>query len=156
MSAYYWIKLLHILSATILFGTGIGTAFFMYKAFKSQNREAIRITTQNVVLADWLFTTPAVVIQLPTGVWLTIQLNIPFESAWFVIVISMFIIIGACWIPVVWIQIRIREIITGGGEIEDTNRLMRYWISLGIPAFSCVLILYFLMVSKIGVGYLLF
>ena len=68
MSAYYWIKLLHILSATILFGTGIGTAFFMYKAFKSQNREAIRITTQNVVLADWLFTTPAVVIQLPTGV----------------------------------------------------------------------------------------
>ena len=156
MSAYYWIKLLHILSATILFGTGIGTAFFMYKAFKSQNREAIRITTQNVVLADWLFTTPAVVIQLPTGIWLTIQLNIPFESAWFVIVISMFIIIGACWIPVVWIQIRIREIITGGGEIEDTNRLMRYWISLGIPAFSCVLILYFLMVSKIGVGYLLF
>ncbi len=156
MSAYYWIKLLHILSATILFGTGIGTAFFMYKAIKSQNREAIRITTQNVVLADWLFTTPAVVIQLPTGIWLTIQLNIPFESAWFVIVISMFIIIGACWIPVVWIQIRIREIITGGGEIEDTKRLMRYWISLGIPAFSCVLILYFLMVSKIGVGYLLF
>ena len=156
MSAYYWIKLLHILSATILFGTGIGTAFFMYKAFKSQNREAIRITTQNVVLADWLFTTPAVVIQLPTGVWLTIQLNIPFESAWFVIVISMFIIIGACWIPVVWIQIRIREIISSGGEIEETNSLMRYWISLGIPAFSCVLILYFLMVSKIGVGYLLF
>jgi len=156
MSAYYWIKLLHILSATILLGTGIGTAFFMYKAFKSQNREAIRITTQNVVLADWLFTTPAVVIQLPTGVWLTIQLNIPFESAWFVIVISMFIIIGACWIPVVWIQIRIREIISSGGEIEETNSLMRYWISLGIPAFSCVLILYFLMVSKIGVGYLLF
>ncbi len=156
MSAYYWIKLLHILSATILLGTGIGTAFFMYKAFKSQNREAIRITTQNVVLADWLFTTPAVVIQLPTGVWLTIQLNIPFESAWFVIVISMFIIIGACWIPVVWIQIRIREIISSGGEIEETNSLMRYWICLGIPAFSCVLILYFLMVSKIGVGYLLF
>ncbi len=75
MNLYLWIKLLHIVGATVLFGTGLGTAFFMLKAY--------------------------VIVQLMTGLWLTHKVGIPFSSAWFVAVISLFAFVGACWIPVV-------------------------------------------------------
>ncbi len=151
MNAYLWIKLIHILSATILFGTGIGTAFFMLKAYLSNNDEAMAVTTRNVVIADWLFTTPAVVIQLVSGIWLTARLGIPFESEWFVAVISLFVFVGVCWLPVVRIQIRIRNLITTGAGRDAYAGLMKVWLALGIPAFLSVLILFYLMVSKTGV-----
>jgi len=150
MSLYLWIKLLHILSATVLFGTGMGTAFFMLKAYLSHNDQAMKITTGTVVMADWIFTTPAVVIQLATGLWLTSRMNIAFDSSWFVAVISLYAIVGLCWMPVVWIQIRIRNLIADGAAREDYKNLMRAWVALGVPAFSAVLIIFYLMVSKLG------
>jgi uncharacterized membrane protein len=150
MTPYLWIKLLHILSATVLFGTGMGTAFFMYRAYLSNNDVAMAITTRHVVMADWLFTTPAVVVQLLTGIWLTEKLNISFGSTWFVTVIFLYIFIGACWVPVVWIQIRIRDLIARGAKRDKYKTLMRMWVALGVPAFTSVLVLFFLMVSKVG------
>ena len=150
MTLHLWIKLLHILSATVLFGTGMGTAFFMLKAYLSKNDEAMAVTTRNVVMADWLFTTPAIVVQLATGLWLTDKLNISFNSAWFIAVICLYVFVGFCWIPVVWIQIRIRDQIASGASRGDYKKLMRAWIALGVPAFTNVLILFYLMVSKIG------
>jgi uncharacterized membrane protein len=150
MTLYLWIKLVHILSASVLFGTGMGTAFFMFRAHLSKNDEAIAVTTRNVVMADWVFTTPAVVIQLVTGLWLTDKLNISFTSTWFIAVIGLYILIGICWIPVVWIQIRIRDLIAGGANRDDYRKLMRTWIALGVPAFASILILFFLMVAKVG------
>jgi uncharacterized membrane protein len=151
MSIHLWIKLVHILSATVLFGTGMGTAFFMFKAYLSKSDEAMRVTTRNVVLADWVFTTPAVVLQFVTGIWLTHKLNIAFSSPWFVTVISLYMLVGLCWIPVVSIQIRIRNLITDGHSRDDYKNLMRTWVLLGIPAFASVLVIFFLMVSKLGV-----
>ncbi len=156
MTAYLWIKLLHIVSATILFGTGLGIASFMLRAYVSENTEAIKVTARNVVIADWIFTTPAVVIQLVTGIWLVYRLGIPFNSAWFISVIGLFILVGACWIPVVRIQIRIRDMMDDPQDHADYRKLMRIWIALGIPAFFGVLILFFLMVSRIGTNRVLF
>lgn len=150
MSAFLWIKLVHILSATILFGTGIGTAFFMIKAYLSENDEAMRITTRTVVAADWLFTTPSIVIQFVTGLWLTSKLNIAFDSAWFIAVISLYVFVGICWTPVVWIQIRIRNLIAAGAGRESYKKLMTVWMALGVPAFASVIVIFFLMVSKLG------
>lgn len=150
MNSYLWIKLVHIVGATVLFGTGLGIAFFMLKAFLSGSREALAVTARNVVLADWIFTAPAVVIQLLSGVWLTRQIGIPFDSAWFVAVVGLFILVGACWIPVVWIQIRIRKIVSDGGSSVDIQRLMSVWIGLGAVAIIGVLLLLFLMVSRVG------
>lgn len=150
MTLYLWVKLLHILSATVLFGTGVGTAFFMLKAYLSKNDAAMAVTTRTVVVADWLFTTPAVVIQLATGLWLTTRLGISFASKWFIAVICLYVVVGCCWIPVVWIQIRIRDLITAGASRNDYKKLMRAWIALGTPAFTSVIVLFFLMVSKIG------
>lgn len=150
MTTYLWIKLVHIISATVLFGTGMGTAFFMLKAYLSQDEQAMKVTTNTVVLADWLFTTPAVVIQLATGLWLTAKLNIAYDSAWFVAVISLYALVGFCWIPVVWIQIRVRNLIADGCARDKYKNLMRAWMALGVPAFSAVIVIFYLMVSKLG------
>lgn len=152
MNIYLGIKLLHIVSATILFGTGLGTAFFMLQAYRSGNDEAMKSTTQTVVLADWLFTTPAVIMQIVSGLWLTQRLGIPFTSVWFITVIALFCLVGACWLPVVWIQIRIRQLFRAGAGIDECRTLMRVWIALGVPAFTAVLALFWLMVYKPGIG----
>lgn len=144
------VRLVHIVSASILFGTGLGIAFFMLRAHLSGNEEAMAVTTSNVVLADWIFTTPAVIVQAITGLWLTYKLSLPMDSLWFVLVITVFVLVGLCWIPVVRIQIRIRNIIAIGGRPDEYQGLMKLWASLGIPAFLGVLALYFLMVSKWG------
>jgi len=150
MTLYLWVKLVHILSATVLFGTGLGTAFFMLRAHLSRNDEAMAVTTRNVVMADWLFTTPAVIVQLLTGLWLTDKLNISFGSTWFIAVICLYGFVGICWIPVVWIQIRIRDLIAGGAQRDAYRLLMRWWMALGVPAFASVLVLFFLMVFRTG------
>ncbi len=150
MNFYLWIKLVHILSAAVLFGTGMGTAFFMLRAYLSQNDEAMMVTTKTVVIADWIFTTPAVVIQLATGLWLTSYLNIAFDSPWFVAVILLYALIGICWIPVVCIQIRIRNLIAAGARRVDYKNLMRTWTALGVPAFASLIIIFYLMVSRLG------
>lgn len=144
------VRLVHIVSASILFGTGLGIAFFMLRAHLSGNEEAMAVTTSNVVLADWIFTAPAVIVQAITGLWLTYKLSLPMDSLWFVLVISLFVLVGLCWIPVVRIQIRIRNIIAIGGRSDEYQGLMKLWVSLGVPAFLGVLALYFLMVSKWG------
>jgi uncharacterized membrane protein len=153
MTTYLWLKLVHILSATVLFGTGLGTAFSMLRSYLSGSEEAMRVTTRNVVLADWLFTTPAVIIQLATGLWLTSLLSIDVASRWFMAVIGLYVFVGLCWLPVVWIQIRIRNLIADGRPRNSYASLMRAWTALGILAFSAVLVIFYLMVSKAGISY---
>ena len=155
MILYLAIKLLHILSGTILFGTGLGTAFFMYKAYRSGNIEAMRVTTSHVVIADWFFTTPAIVVQLLTGVWLTLDLGISVGSAWFMIVIGLFALICACWLPVVWIQIKVRNMLRDSATVSDIRKLMTAWVLLGIPAFLSVIVLFSLMVYKPWMSWLI-
>ena len=153
MTTYLWLKLIHIVSATVLFGTGLGTAFFMLKAYLDGNEDALRATARNVVIADWLFTTPAVVIQLISGIWLTSLLNIAFNSQWFIAVISLYVFVGLCWLPVVWIQIRVRDLLAAGRSRDSYAGLMRVWIALGVPAFLSVMVIFYLMVSKSGISY---
>jgi uncharacterized membrane protein len=150
MNMYLWVKLVHVVSATLLFGTGIGSAFFMLRTYLSRNDEAMRITARNVVIADWLFTAPAVVIQFASGLWLTAELKIAYDSAWFVAVVSLYALAGACWIPVVWLQIRVRDMAAAGQGRESYVKLMRLWMALGVPAFASVLVIFFLMISKLG------
>ncbi len=155
MNIYFTVKAIHIISASILFGTGIGTAFFMLRAYLSANTEALVVTTKNVVFADWLFTTPAIFVQLITGLWLVGILGISHGSLWFIVVVSLFVVVGICWIPVVGIQIKMRTAISNGASIEAIAPLMRVWIALGIPAFMSMIVLFFLMVSKYGVAKIL-
>ncbi|MBS0288584.1 MAG: DUF2269 domain-containing protein [Proteobacteria bacterium] len=152
MDNYSLLKLIHIISATVLAGTGAGSAFFMLMAYQSKNIQAIAVTTKHVVLADWIFTTPAVIIQLVTGILLMKRLNYSFTSTWFYIVISLFIFIGLCWLPVVYIQYKLKDkaiIAIKTSTLEPGfNALIRLWTCLGILAFSSILIVFWLMVYK--------
>jgi uncharacterized membrane protein len=154
MSALYpLLKLLHIVSATILFGTGLGTAFQMWSVQKSGNVRAIATVARQVVWADILFTTPAVVVQPLSGfalIWLT---GIDPLSPWLLAAYALYVLTGLCWLPVVFIQLRLRDLAAEAAESgaplpQRYNRLWRLWFALGWPAFSAVLAIFWLMVAK--------
>lgn len=153
MESYFALKLAHVLSSTLLFGTGLGTAFFMWMAHRSGRVEAIAVTSRHVVLADWLFTTPAVILQPLTG-WLLMQrLGMDFGQSWLAATLVLYVLIGACWLPVVVIQLRIRDLaaaaLASGSPLPARyRRLMALWFSLGWPAFLGVLLIFWLMFFK--------
>ena len=152
MDNYLVLKYLHVLCAIVLAGTGAGIAFFMLMASRSKNIPVIAHTARLVVLADWIFTTPAVVGQLITGVLLMQRLQYSFSAPWFMCVISLFVFIGCCWVPVVFIQYRLKKLAEDAeqtGELSEAfYRSMKYWVALGIPAFSGILMMLWLMIFK--------
>jgi len=151
--AYTLLRLIHILSAAILFGTGLGIAFFMWTAHRSRDVAAIAVTMRNVVVADFLFTAVAVVVQPLTG-WLLIRAasHDPLSS-WLVASYVLYVVTGLCWLPVVWLQLRLRDfsrtaVETHGGLPPAYFSHMRLWFRLGWPAFISVLAIYALMVLR--------
>ncbi|KZN65909.1 hypothetical protein N473_10095 [Pseudoalteromonas luteoviolacea CPMOR-1] len=152
MEPYFIAKFIHILAAIVVMGTGAGIAFFMFMANRSNNPQAIYITTRHVVLGDWFFTTPAVIIQIVSGLYLMHLLGYSFQSPWFLTVAGLFTFIGLCWLPVLKIQYRLRALAAidqEQGEVSvEFKHLMRRWTLLGIPAFAAILILLALMVFK--------
>ncbi|SFG50786.1 Uncharacterized membrane protein [Novosphingobium sp. CF614] len=152
MHDYLLLKTVHILSSTLLFGTGLGTAFHGWMANRSGVLVARRVVNRNVELADWLFTTPAVIVQPVTGVWLANLAGYPLTTPWLMAAIVLYVLVGACWLPVVAIQIRMRRIAEATPDGADLprhyHRLARWWFALGWPAFIGVIIIFWLMVAK--------
>lgn len=150
---YLWIKVLHVVSATVLFGTGLGIAFFKVTADGSGDVRAMRVVGERVVWADGLFTTPAIVVQAVTGVALARMAGFPLLSGWVLAAIVLYCIAGACWLPVVWLQIRMRDLARAAEQTqaavgERYRRYARIWFWLGVPAFTAVLAVFVLMVVK--------
>ena len=153
MDYYLLLKTVHIVSATVLFGTGLGTAFHMWMSHLSGSLPAIAVAARNTVIADFLFTTPAVVVQPATGVLLAIHAGIPLTEDWLLLSIGLYLVTGACWLPVVWLQVRMHRLaeaaLAGGTELPDRYyRYARRWFWLGWPAFSAVLAIFYLLVFK--------
>jgi uncharacterized membrane protein len=151
--SYLLLKYIHILSATLLFGTGLGTAFHGFLAFRTRDPRVIAAVGRSVILADWLFTAPAVVIQPVTGIVMAILASLPLSTGWLVLTFALYVLIGACWLPVVWLQIKLRAIardslFTGAPLPETYFRYLRYWFALGWPAFAGVLAIFYLMIFK--------
>lgn len=153
MSAYLLVKTLHILSATVLFGTGMGIAFFMLRSHFTPDLTQKLYAARNTVLADWLFTLPAVILQLLTGLWLLWKTGYAFDSFWVLTSIGLYLLAGACWLPVVWIQLQLRGLLEHAIETDSPlstrySRLFSWWFALGWPAFTAVVLIFYLMVSK--------
>lgn len=154
MTTYLVLKWLHILCSTILFGTGIGIAFFKWIADRSGDIKAIRISAERTVLADWVFTTPAVVLQPATGFALVYLAGYPMLlTGWIFYAVCLYVFAGLCWLPVVWLQIRMREMarVADGANAPLPQQYWTYariWFWLGVPAFSALLLVYWLMVAK--------
>jgi uncharacterized membrane protein len=155
VSSYFIVKAVHIVSAAVLFGTGLGIAFFKWATDRTGNVAAILVVSEKVVLADWLFTLPAIVIQALTGVTLGRLLGYPMSHGWLAWSIALFVLAGCCWIPVVWLQIRMRNLVRmseqEGVRVPANYRVYaRLWFWLGVPAFSAVVLVFWLMVAKPG------
>ncbi|WP_305793091.1 DUF2269 family protein [Sedimenticola hydrogenitrophicus] len=158
MIEYALIKWIHILSATLLFGTGLGSAFYKWCADRQGNLATMAHTNRMVVIADWAFTTPTIIIQPITGLWLVHLLGIPLDQGWVLLTLFLYCLAGACWLPVVWLQIRMRDLahaaLTQNSAMD--SRYQRYahiWFWLGIPAFSAMIGVYFLMVFKPAISF---
>jgi uncharacterized membrane protein len=150
---YFWLKLAHIVSATLLFGAGLGTAFFFWMAVRGGNVQAIAVTARTVVLADTWFTAPAVVVQPLTGALLIERMGLPWRTSWIVLALALYALAGACWLPVLWLQWRMRELAADAARDrialpEKFHRYFRFWFALGWPAFIAVLAIFWLMVMK--------
>ena len=149
MEHYLVLKLIHILAAVVVTGTGAGIAFFMFMANRSK---AIYVTAQHVILGDWVFTTPAVITQIITGVYLMNMQGYSFSAPWFYWVIGLFTFIGVCWLPVLRIQYKLRELakisVDSNEVTPEFKSLMKTWTLLGIPAFTAILGIFWLMVFK--------
>jgi uncharacterized membrane protein len=155
MSSYFVLKAVHIVSAAVLFGTGLGIAFFKWIADRTGDVAAIRVVSEKVVVADWLFTLPAIIVQALTGVALARKLGYPLSHGWLAWSLALFCMAGLCWIPVVWLQIRMRDLARtserDGTPMAATYRsYARLWFWLGVPAFAAVILVFWIMVAKPG------
>lgn len=155
MSLYEFLKLLHLIGASVLLGTGAGIAFFMLMAHRTRNVTVIAHTAHIVVLADYLFTASAVVLQPVTGMLLAHIAGYPLSSPWIAWSMALYLVTGAFWLPVVWMQTRMRDLAMEAAANDETlpaayHRLWRLWFAFGFPAFGAVLTIIWLMTAKPG------
>lgn len=152
---YFILKWIHIISATFLFGTGVGSAFTLFMANRSKDTASIYFATRYVVIADWVFTTPSIIIQLLTGIGLVYAVGYSFTDAWVLWGIILYFFAGACWLPVVWMQIKMRDmakeaLATGEPLPERYWNMDKGWVILGSLAFPAIVVVFWLMVAKPG------
>lgn len=153
MDLYLALKIAHLVGATVLLGTGAGIAFFMLMAHRTADPALIAHTARIVVVADTVFTASAVVIQPITGASLATLVGYPLLGGWIGISLVLYVVTGLFWLPVVWIQLRLRDLAAAAAKSRsplpaDYHRLFRIWFLCGFPAFASVLAIIWLMVAK--------
>ena len=151
-----WSELLrvaHILGACVLIGTGSGIAFFMLMAHRTADPVFVAQTASVVVVADMLFTATVAIAQPITGYLLMQQIGWDFSDGWLALSLALYVFIGLFWLPVVWIQAKMRDEARMSAQqgialTQRYNRLYRIWFACGIPAFSAIVVLLWLMVTR--------
>lgn len=146
-------RFVHVIGAVVLLGTGGGIAFFFVMANRSRNVTVIAHVARTVVIADWIFTATAVVLQPITGILLAVETGWPLDTPWIVVSLALYVLVGLFWLPVVGIQIRLRdmagEAAASGAPLPPLyRRLFRIWFACGYPAFVSVLAILWLMIAR--------
>jgi uncharacterized membrane protein len=150
---YFVLKYLHIIGAAVLLGTGSGIAFFMLAAHLGGKPTVIAGVARIVVIADFIFTATAVVLQPVTGSLLALHVGYSFWDGWIVWSMVLYVITGALWLPVVWMQMRLRDLASAaaaeGSPLPDEyHQIFWLWFAFGIPAFVAVAAILWLMIAK--------
>lgn len=151
---YLSVKWLHILSSAVLFGTGIGSAFYLLLATLGRDARAVATVSRYVVITDWVFTATTAVFQPLSGFWLMhLAGGMPWSTPWIAWSLALYALAIACWIPVVWIQLRLRDVAmraaSAGSVLPPVYwRFFRWWVGLGCVAFLAFLAIFYLMVAK--------
>jgi uncharacterized membrane protein len=150
---YFAVKYLHVIGAAALLGTGAGIAFFMLMAHLRGDIRIIAGVARIVVIADFVFTATAVVAQPTTGILLAWQAGYSLWEGWIFWSIVLYFVTGAFWLPVVWMQIRMRELAEESVRVltplpSGYHRLFWVWFAFGFPAFAAVLAIFWLMIAR--------
>jgi uncharacterized membrane protein len=150
---YLVLKFVHVIGAAVLLGTGTGIAFFMLLAHRDGRPVVVAGALRIVVIADFLFTTTAVVAQPITGAWLALAMGYELLDGWIVLSVLLYLVTGAFWLPVVWMQLRMRDLaiaaVKAGTPLPAAyHRLFRWWFAFGFPAFAAVLAIFWLMIGR--------
>jgi len=157
MLTYFALKFAHIIGAAVLLGTGAGIAFFMLVAHRTGNAGVVAGVARIVVIADFLFTATAVVVQPITGALLTWTVGYSLLDGWILLSIALYLLTGAFWLPVVWMQMRMRDLAVQAVREDaplpaEYHRLFRLWFAFGFPAFAAVLAIFWLMIARPQIG----
>ncbi len=150
---YLALKFMHVIGAAVLLGTGAGIAFFMLMAHFTGKAGVVAAVARIVVIADVLFTATAVVLQPVTGVALAWSMGWSLRESWIAASIGLYLVTGAFWLPVVWMQLRMRDLAQeaarqGTSLPAQYHRLFWWWFAFGFPAFGAVVAIYWLMIAK--------
>jgi uncharacterized membrane protein len=150
---YLLVKWLHVLSSTMLFGTGIGSAFYLLLATLSRDARAVATVSRYVVVTDWVFTATTAVFQPLSGFWLLHLAGLPWSTPWIAWSLWLYALALACWLPVVWIQWRLRDLsaqaAAAGAPLPPAYwRHFRWWVALGWVAFVAFLAIFYMMIAK--------
>jgi uncharacterized membrane protein len=153
MELVHVVRWLHVIGATVLLGTGAGIAFFMLMAHRTRDAALIAHTASIVVVADYVFTASAVVAQPLTGAWLAHLIGWKLTEGWIVASLALYVFTGAFWIPVVFMQRKMRDLARAaadaGAALPDAYfRLYRRWFAFGFPAFFAALAIIWLMIAR--------
>jgi uncharacterized membrane protein len=153
MTAHLALKYLHVIGAAVLLGTGAGIAFFMLLAHRTGEARVVAAVARIVVIADLVFTATAVAAQPVTGVLLAWVIGHSLRDGWIVLSILLYLLTGAFWLPVVWMQMRMRDLATTAAREArplppEYHRLFRLWFAFGFPAFAAVLAIFWLMIAR--------
>ncbi|NGO51945.1 DUF2269 family protein [Allomesorhizobium camelthorni] len=150
---YFTLKYLHVIGASVLLGTGAGIAFFMLLAHRTGEARTVAAVARVVVVADFLFTATAVVLQPITGVALAWHVGYSLWDGWIALSIVLYLFTGAFWLPVVWMQMEMRRLAEKAAAAETPlppryHRLFRLWFLFGFPAFGAVMAIFWLMIAR--------
>jgi uncharacterized membrane protein len=157
MTLYFALKFLHVVGAAVLLGTGAGIAFFMLLAHRTGDAATIASVARIVVIADFLFTATAVVAQPVTGLLLAWKVGYALSDGWIALSMLLYLVTGAFWLPVVWMQMRMRDLACAAAREAtplppEYHRLFRLWFAFGFPAFAAVLGIFWLMIARPPIG----
>lgn len=153
MEAELLLRWLHVIGACVLLGTGAGIAFFMLMAHRSGEARLIAHVASVVVIADALFTATAVIAQPITGYLLAAEIGWSLWEGWIVLSLMLYVVTGLLWLPVVWIQLQMRDLAQAAALADAElparyHQLFRIWFVCGFPAFAAVLTIVWLMLAR--------
>jgi uncharacterized membrane protein len=153
ITTYFVLKYLHVIGAAVLLGTGAGIAFFMLLAHRTGDPAVIAGVARIVVIADFLFTATAVLAQPITGWLLVREAGYSMSDGWIVLSLVLYVVTGAFWLPVVWIQAQLRDLareaVARNTDLPPRyHRLFRVWFAFGFPAFAAVMAILWLMITR--------
>lgn len=150
---FLFIEYLHVLGAIVILGTGTGIAFFMLMAHRTGEAAFIARTAEVVVIADFIFTLSAVVLQPVTGALLMWLSSTAITEGWLLTSLAFYAVAGLFWVPVVFMQIEMRDLARAAAA-HGTPLPSRYfvlfrrWFLFGIPGFGSVMAILWLMIAK--------